>query len=114
MQKTISIEGGEQLKLSANAATPFRFKQVFNTDLLRVFQQSTQSEEDGMILGNLAAQMAFIMNKQAEGADMNSLSMDDFYAWLERFEAMDFVNAGEEIVRTYLGSTQTSVEAKKK
>lgn len=114
MTKSITLEGGKEVKLAANAATPFRFKQLFGSDLLRIFQQSTKSEDDGMTLGEVVTQMAFIMNRQAEGANMNDISMDDFFSWLEGFEAMDFVNAGEEIINVYLSSTKTSVEAKKK
>ena len=114
MTKSITLEGGKEVKLAANAATPFRFKQLFGSDLLRIFQQSTKSEDDGMTLGEVVTQMAFIMNRQAEGANMNDISMDDFFSWLEGFEAMDFVNAGEEIINVYLSSTKTSVESKKK
>lgn len=114
MTKSITLEGGKEIKLAANAATPFRYKQLFNTDLLRIFQQSTQGEEEQMILADVIPQLAYIMNKQAEGANMNDISMDDFYTWLEGFEAMDFVVAGEQIINVYLSSTITSVEAKKK
>ena len=114
MTNTIKLDGGKEVKLAANAATPFRYKQIFGVDLLRLFQKSTESEEDGMIFADVASQLAFIMNKQAEGADMNSISMDDFYAWLEEYEPMDFVSAGEAIVNTYVSSTKTSIEAKKK
>lgn len=114
MQKTITLDGGKEVKLATNAATPFRFKQLFGTDLLKIFQQSTKSEEDETMLGEVVTQMAFIMNRQAEGTDMNHLSMDDFFAWLEDYEAMDFVTKAEEIIGTYVASTQTSVSAKKK
>jgi len=114
MTKSITMEGGKDIKLAANAATPFRFKQLFNMDLLQIFQKSTKSEDDGMILGDVIAQLAFIMNRQAEGANMNSISMDEFFTWLEGFEAMDFVTAGQQIIDVYLASTKTSVEAKKK
>jgi hypothetical protein len=114
MQKTITLDGGKEVKLATNAATPFRFKQLFGTDLLKIFQQSTKSEDDETMLGEVVTQLAFIMNRQAEGADMNHLSMDDFFAWLEDYEAMDFVTKAEEIIGTYVASTQTSVSAKKK
>ena len=114
MTKSITLEGGKEVKLAANAATPFRFKQLFNTDLLKIFQQSTKSEDDQMILADVITQLAYIMNKQAEGANMNNISMDDFYTWLEGFEAMDFVNAAQAIIDVYLASTQTSVDPKKK
>lgn len=114
MTKSITLEGGKEIKLAANAATPFRFKQLFGTDLLKIFQKSANSEEDSMSLADVVSQLAYIMNKQAEGANMNDISMDDFYTWLEGFEAMDFVVAGEQIINVYLSSTITSVEAKKK
>ena len=114
MTKSITLEGGKEIKLAANAATPFRFKQLFGSDLLRMFQQSTKSEDDQMVLADVVSQLAYIMNKQAEGANMNAISMDDFFSWLEGFEAMDFVTAGEQIMNVYLSSTVTSVEAKKK
>ena len=106
--------GGDEFSLIANAATPFRFKQVFGKDLLTVFQKSTQSEEDGMILSEVVTQLAYIMHKQAEKADMNQLSLDDFYTWLEDYEPMEFTMVGQEIINAYLASTQVSVDAKKK
>lgn len=112
--KTIVKVGGDEITLIANAATPFRFKQVFNTDLLTVFQKSTQSEEDNMILSEVVTQLAYIMSKQAEKADMNQLSLDDFYAWLEDYEALDFVNVGQEIINAYVASTIASSTPKKK
>ena len=114
MTKSITLEGGKEIKLAANAATPFRFKQLFGSDLLRMFQQSTKSEDDQMVLADVVSQLAYIMNKQAEGANMNDISMDDFFSWLEGFEAMDLVSAGEQIMNVYLSSTITRVDAKKK
>ena len=114
MTKSITLEGGKEVKLAANAATPFRFKQLFNTDLLKIFQQSTKSEDDQMDLADVITQLAYIMNRQAEGANMNNISMDDFYAWLEDYEPMDFVTSGNKVIDVYLSSTVASVEAKKK
>lgn len=114
MLKTIELNGGREIKLAANAATPLRYKQLFGQDLLRVFQQSTKTEEDGMLLADTVAQLAFIMNSQAEGRNLNMVSMDDFYGWLEGFESMDFVMSGQEIIDAYLASTQGSVDTKKK
>ena len=112
MITNIKVGGGE-LSLAANAATPFRFKQVFGTDLLTVFQKSTQSEEDGMILSEVVTQLAYIMHKQAENADMKQLSLDDFYAWLEDYEPMEFTMVGQEIINAYMASTIPTSTAKK-
>lgn len=114
MIQTITLDGGREIKLAANAATPLRYKQLFGQDLLRVFQQSTKTEEDGVLLADIVAQLAFIMNRQAEKQDLNAVSMDEFYSWLEDFGSMDFVLAGQDIMNVYLDSTKVSVDAKKK
>ena len=114
MTKTITLEGGKEVKLAANAATPFRFKQIFGQDLLKLFKKSSENEEEQMALGEVVTQMAFIMNNQAEGTNMNNLSMDDFYTWLEDYEAMDFVMASGDIINYYMASSLPTVESKKK
>lgn len=114
MKKAITLSGGKTVELAANAATPFRFKQLFNTDLLKIFKHSTENEADQMDLADVITQLAYIMNRQAEGADMNGISMDDFYSWLEDYEPMDFVTVGDKVIDAYLSSAKTSVEAKKK
>ena len=104
MYKTIIIDGNE-MELSANAATPFRFKQVFHKDLLATFSNETRAQEEGI---ETISQLAYIMNMQAKKADMNTLTQDDFIAWLENFEPMAFVEGSEDILGVYMGSTETS------
>lgn len=113
MIKTVKIGGGEVI-LAANAATPYRFKQVFHKDLFQIFTASTNNtEEENIGLADTITKLAFIMNKQAEKADMNALSEDGFYSWLENYAPLDIVLAGEEIISFYMSSTQGTVEAKK-
>lgn len=114
MQNTIMLDGGKEVKLAANAATPFRFKQLFNKDLLRIFNDSSKDETEMIGLADTVTELAFIMNSQAEGKNMNTLSMDEFYSWLEEYEPMDFIVKAQEIINVYLSSTQISVESKKK
>ena len=108
------LDGGKEVKLAANAATPFRFKQLFGKDLLRIFNDSSKDEEEMIGLADTVTELAFIMNSQAEGKDMNRLSLDEFYLWLEDFEPMDFVVKAEDIINVYLSSTIATAEAKKK
>lgn len=114
MIKTIKLNSGKELALTANAATPFRFKQLFGGDLLQLFQAAAKAGEDNLEVADTITQLAFIMSKQAEKADMSQLSMDEFYSWLEDFEPMDFAYASGDIINLYLETTQPSVEAKKK
>lgn len=101
MFKKINIDGRE-VELSANAATPFRFKQVFNKDLLAVFADEEKAQKEGL---EVVSELAYIMSKQAEKADMTKLSFDDFLEWLEGFGPMAFVNSSEDIMSVYTDST---------
>jgi len=114
MTTNITLDGGKELKLAANAATPFRFKQIFGADLLKLFQQNTETAAENVMLADVVSQLAFIMNMQAEGKNLNAVSMDDFYAWLEGFEPMELPLAGQAIINTYMSSAATSVSPKKK
>lgn len=101
MFKTLTIDGKE-LAFAANAATPFRFKQTFNKDLFFVLGNEKRAEEDGL---ETIMQLAFIMAKQAEKADMTTLDENQFIEWLEGFSGMAFVDHAEEILNVYLDST---------
>lgn len=101
MFKTIKI-GETELEMSANAATPFRFKQVFKKDLLQILGNEEKAETEGV---EAVTQLAYIMAKQAEKTDMSKLNEEGFITWLEDFGAMDFVNSAEEILNVYMDST---------
>lgn len=101
MFKTITIDGRE-LELSANAATPFRFKQVFKKDLFAILGNEDKAQNEGV---EAVTQLAYIMAKQAEKADMNKLNEDGFIEWLEGFGSMAFVESAEDILNVYMDST---------
>ena len=97
--------GEKEVELSANAATPFRFKQVFHKDIFAVFGNEQKAEQEGF---ETIAELAYIMAKSAEKADMSKLNEEDFIGWLEGYEPMDFANAAEDILNAYMGNTETS------
>lgn len=101
MFKTLTIDGKE-IQFTANAATPFRFKQVFQRDLLQILGNEEKAEKEGV---EAVTQLAYIMNKQAEKADMAKLSTDDFLNWLEEFSAMAFIESAEDIMNVYMDQT---------
>lgn len=114
MVKTIEI-GGREIIFAANAATPYRYKQLFKEDLFVLFQSSSKkSEDENMVLAEVVMKLAFIMAKQAEKADMNHLSEDDFVEWLEGFAPMDLVIVSEEILNFYMSTTNGTLVPKKK
>ena len=101
MFKTVDIDG-RQLELSANAATPFRYKQVFGKDLFQVFGNEEKAETEGV---SAVMELAYIMAKQAEKTDMGKLNYDGFLEWLEGFSPMAFINAAEDIINVYMESS---------
>ena len=109
MFKKLNIDGRE-VEFSANAATPFRYRQVFHKDLLSILGNEEKAQNEGV---EAVTELAFIMAKQAEKADMGKLNEDVFFEWLEGFGPMDFVNASEAIINTYLGTTGTDSKSKK-
>lgn len=114
MVKTIKIGGGEVI-LTANAATPYRYKQVFGEDLFKIFSSATsKTDEENVELTDTVMKLCYVMMRQAEKADMSLLSVDDFYSWLESYEPMDIILAGQDIINMYTSSTQGSVTPKKK
>lgn len=104
MLKTVTIDGNE-IEFAANAATPFRYKQIFQKDLLQILGNEEKAQQEGV---EAVTQLAYIMAKQAERADMAKLSNDDFITWLEGFSAMAFVEKAEEILNVYMDSTSTT------
>jgi len=104
MFKKLTIDGKE-IEFAANAATPFRFKQVFQKDLLQILGNEEKAEKEGV---EAVTQLAFIMAKQAEKADMAKLTTDEFLTWLEDFSAMAFVESAEDILNVYMDQTQNT------
>lgn len=101
MFKKVTIDGNE-LEFAANAATPFRYKQVFKSDLFAVLGNEERAEEEG---AEVVMRLAYIMHNQAQKVDMNKLNEEDFINWLEGFSAMAFVDSAEDIINAYMDST---------
>ena len=104
MFKTLNIDGRE-IEFSANAATPFRYRQIFHKDLLSILGNEEKAQNEGV---EAVTELAFIMAKQAEKADMGKLNEEVFFEWLEGFGSMAFVNNAEDILNVYMESTETT------
>ena len=104
MFKTLNIDGKE-VEFSANAATPFRYRQLFHKDLLSILGNEEKAQNEGV---EAVTELAFIMAKQAEKADMGKLNEEVFFEWLEGFGSMAFVNNAEDILNIYMESTETT------
>lgn len=100
MYKKIEIDGKE-MEFVANAATPFRYKQIFRKDLLTILgNENTTGDSIEAVM-----ELSYVMSKQAEKVDMNKLNYDEFITWLEGFSPMAFIDKAEELLSVYTDST---------
>lgn len=107
MKRTILIDGCE-MEFAANAATPIRYKQVFNEDLLKVAQELENADYYGVV-----TKLAYIMHAQADGKGYKGMSFDAFADWLEGFSSMAFMNVAEDIINLWTESEETKSRPKK-
>ena len=116
---------GVKMNLLANGATPYIYKNVFKEDLLlgmNTNQLNTESKDEelaskaGLNLVDIGIKLAYIMNAQAEKKRLSALSYDDFYKWLEQFEATTLYDDElmAEVYSVLHSDMETTSEAKRK
>lgn len=110
MYREIKVGKGT-VPMLANGATPIRYRMVFKKDLITEFQHI---EGNYSIAVDTVSELAFILAKAAEKADMNKLNMETYIAWLEQFDPFDLTDASEAIIDLYIGNEETKSEVKKK
>lgn len=110
MYKLITL-GGHDVEMVANAATPYRYKQIFHEDLLQFLTGKKSEEEQSLAL----QQLAYVMAMQGQKADFDKLNFDTYMEWVEQFDAMDLINKAKagEIMAVYAGNQKTNSVAKK-
>lgn len=113
MYREIVIDD-QNVALLANAATPYRFKQIFGSDLMKVLNGINKGQEDEVASLDVIVQLAFVMNAQAEKKDISTLSFEAFLTWAEQFGPMSIVEKAEDIVAVYMGNAASSSQSKKK
>lgn len=107
--------GEKTLTLVSNASTAYRFKQTFGIDLLRILGESTKKPIDDAQSVDLAMRLAYVMAHQAT-KELDHLSEEDFYEWLEGYEVVELQHIGTivQIWHAYTGQTQGDSTPKKK
>ena len=103
--------GAFTIPMRANGRTPLYYRQIFHKDILSAF--SSEGSQITMASENVP-EVAYVLAMSGEGADMSKLNEDTFEEWLEQFEAMDLLMAGEDIFDVYLGNLATTSKSKKK
>lgn len=59
------------------------------------------------------SKMAFIMNRQAEQANMAELNLESYLDWLEQFESMEFLTHAMDFIGLYMSNRTTTSMQKK-
>jgi hypothetical protein len=111
MTKEIVI-GGIPVKFAGNAATTYRYRQLFKLDMLRLFmEKGTDLDIDRII------ELAYVMHLQAEGyttEQFNAETTDDYIAWLERFDFTELLQRAPEILGVWVDTSKQQSKSKKK
>lgn len=100
--------GKHEVEMAANAATPFRFTQIFGDD----FMSEITTDLTDAKATTVFTRLAYVMACQAEKKDMSKCNEDTFVRWLEQFEFQDFVGALPEIAAIYAGTAKTNSDPK--
>lgn len=110
MKGTITI-GSQGVEMVANAASPHLYKTIFREDFLR---ETQNPDPDPTIF----QKMGFVMALQASGKPTREIltgtTEDDFYEWLEQFEALDLIQASADIANLFTQQRKPTQVPKKK
>lgn len=103
--------GNHEIEMSADAASIYYYRKVFQEDFLKM----TQAEGDN---SDIFQKMGYIMAMQAKYKDkreeLQKLTYDGFIAWLTDFEPLDIILATDQIMNIYYQQSVTTSKAKKK
>lgn len=112
MTRNITI-GSKELPMTANGATPLRYKQLFREDLMRVLSGSNSGKYDEADVLDALSKLSFVMAMQADPEiKVGLLTPDDYIEWVEQFDPLDLLHSAPEVVQLYTGSAGSSVALK--
>lgn len=111
MQKSIMI-GDVEVAMRASAATAIRYRNTFHGDIMKELMEMNPEQIDSSVIEKIQ-KLAFIMAKSAEGANMTTLTEDDYLEWLDQFDSLEMMQASKDIVSIYLGGKVSESELKK-
>lgn len=105
--ETVKI-GELSVQMCACASVLPAYRNIFGEDFLKVVSADTQDM-------SVYIRMGFVMAMFAEKtrAEVNKLTVDNFYEWLDQFSTGDMVNAIAEIATVFIKESGGSVAAKK-
>lgn len=108
-----TLDGEKTFRFLATGSTAIRYRQVFHHDLMVALNKLQQLETSDEVDTGVVDKLAFVMNRQAEKADMTTVSSDDFLEWADQFDGAELFTNMDKIVGLYLGNKVTSSTPKK-
>ena len=111
MARGIVKIGSKDVDMLANAASPVIYRRIFQKDFL------LQMDPKGEIDTNALSEMGYVMSLQTQMTFkeiVDTISQDDYYTWLEQFEAFDVMMACNAIFALFKGQEKTLVSKKKR
>ena len=119
MRGTVKI-GERDVDMLANGASPFIYKKIFHKDFLTTVG-TNYVDADGKkktdMDTNAITEMAFVMHMQTVKTFkeiLDTVTVEDFVAWISEFEPLDFAMTMAEIMGLYYQQQKTTVSPKKK
>lgn len=104
---TVKI-GEKEFEMVANAATPYRYNQIFHEDYMAQVTGKVETDPHDFF-----AKIGYVMAMQAtKKTDLSKLNFETYMAWLEQFEPADVFSAVDEIADIYNGNNHTDVDPK--
>ena len=113
--KLITVQGTEkEVSFLSTGTTAIRYKQIFHKDLMPSITKLLRDEElnpDADLI--VSQELAFIMNKQAEGRNMNTVTYEEYLTWIDEYDSASLFQNIADFIKIYTGSKGSTSEPKK-
>lgn len=109
--EVMTTEGPKEYSFEANGTTKIWYKKLFHKEL-NVELTKSEHPEGPDYNSDVFDELPFIMNMQAEGRDMKTLSEDDYIEWLGKLEGTATTELSHEMLGLYIGNTRSTSEVK--
>jgi len=91
MENKIIDRNGTAVVITATALVPIAYKHTFGSDMLKGFADIKNGKTEPVEIFDLCSKCAFIMsemhNRETDFVSMMSLKLEDYYAFLMRFDS---------------------------
>lgn len=108
--KQINV-GGRPVGMCASGLTRLYYRHTFHRDVMPLFRGEIPVDDQY----DMIQELAFIMAKEYDGADMTKLTEEEYMAWAGEFGALDLLEEKTmtEILSVFQGNLATDADLKK-